>query len=104
MRSSTVGFVGNQVTVHVYLVLGKIFSQSNIVLLFIGLHSPLKAIVVADSFGSHSNLVIVEKLDALHVVLEAAIGELRHVELIRKSQLLDMGRKYSQITLFIIFV
>jgi uncharacterized MnhB-related membrane protein len=51
-------------------------------LFLVSLHSPLKAIVVYGSFGSDSHGVIVEELDALDVMLEAAIGEIvyiRHV-------------------------
>ena len=81
--------------IHVYLVLSKVFVQRNIVLLFICFHPPLESVVEASGFRSYTNMMIIEKLNAFHVVLEAAISKLSHIDLVGKSQLLNMSRKYS---------
>ena len=58
-RSSTVCFVGNQVAIHVYLVLSKVFIQRNIVLLLVCFHTPFKSVVEVGSFRSDSNMMII---------------------------------------------
>ena len=85
---AAIGFVWDQVTVHIDLVFAEIFVDSDVVLLLVGLHSPLKPVVQVGSLWSNSHVVIIKKLPALHIVLEATICKLSYIDLVRQSELL----------------
>lgn len=80
---AAIGFVRDQVTVHIDLVFAEILVDSDVVLLLVGIHAPLKPIVQVGSLWSHSHVVVIKKLHALHVVLEAAICKLSDIDLVR---------------------
>ena len=78
-------------TIHVDFELAEVFVRLDVVLLFVGLHTALKAVVCRSGFRGDAHVVVVQELEALDVVLEATVSKLGHIYLVRQPELLHVG-------------
>ena len=66
-------------------------------LLLVGIYPLLKAIIVRSCFWGDPCMIVVEKLHALHVVLEFTIRHLCGVHFVWESEFFNVLREYPQI-------
>ena len=66
-------------------ILRQVFVYWDVVLALVGFHPFLKSVIVNASFRSDSDMIVIEKLNALHVMLESSIGKLGYVYCVWKS-------------------
>ena len=73
-------------------------------MLLVGLHPPFEAVVLTGRFGCDPQRVVVQELNALHIVLEAAVCELGNVHMVRQAKLLYVGCEKAKVALTVVLV